>query len=209
MDEPYKAGDTAAPLLNAEGTSRWVLRLDQSDPTSIAVNPDSDIDPAWYTIKIGKKVVRPGALEVDTQAKMPSLDGSFNLTGIVQSVSGSELTIVTDEGAKVSIMLQTIAKVVHPSKEDASGNWSAAPADVSDISPGDQVIVLRQLDQTMQHKKMVTIDDSEQVVLTKANAAAARFTLGHFSEKDAALRTAKALIHAMVLCHKDAPPSLF
>lgn len=120
--------------------------------------------------------------------------------GIVTSLSGSKLTLVLDERRVADVPLDQETQFSYFPKPNSAGVSIATNSRISDIVPGDYVLVIRKL----LDKRKRKAQQSVQVVTNNYGLPYVVFT-----DKDLAERVAKAFIHAIVLCHKDDKPSPF
>jgi hypothetical protein len=179
-------------------TSKTVLSMNLTDPFSVSVEPASDSK--YYAIFVKRAVFSFRALDVPSNAVFEALPLEYRINAIVRSVSGSSLTIVTGAGHLVQVTLDSSADI------SVVGTGGSSPATASDIAVGDHLDVSRYM--TTEGKKAQNVGH-QSVSVTKTTSAERVMEVGYFTDKDLADRVAKALIHAIVLCHKDDKPSLF
>ena len=80
-----------------------VLQLDRSDPLSVSVNQIADGQE--YSVSIGRAVWSPKALDLPTDAAPEPLQGEYDIFGVVRSVSGGSVVLVTAERHLVQVTL--------------------------------------------------------------------------------------------------------
>ena len=184
------AGEAADYFVNKnyEVTDHFLLRLDSSDAPEISVTSNSSGTPNVYWIKDNIPFKQlPYETQDQTPTPFPPSKG-YSFAGFVRSVSGSTVVAITDYGKLVSIELFPKAEITY------SGNATS-------ISPG-AFITASDIGPVFKKKEHL----SQNIV--DADHVAHPF-FGPFPTEGEAKRVAKALIHAMVLCHKDTAPSVF
>lgn len=142
--------------------------------------------------------------------------------GYVKSFDGATITFISTRGISRGKLLSfTIDKHTEPSRgaNYSDGTVADLPSSLSDIAPGKFISITTDMNGNKREWKKdhpsIMVADSKQYHLTDRHIAPsdAKLTSPNFyiafKSADDAKRVAKALIHAMVLCHKSAAPSLF
>jgi hypothetical protein len=200
---------TESPILNQGSTRKYVIHLDGSDPLSVTVKPQNMSTSVLYIAALEKAIVDWRALKPSEQGSPAPLSATYFIGGIVRSISGSSVTLVTDTGWVQTITLDADAEVSFPSQRQSSGEFVSAKGNLTDIAAGDHVSVLRASVDPKGKGRPKDFVYSQSVTLSKNSSSPQLVLLGAFTDKDLAERVAKAYIHAMVLCHKSGAPSLF
>lgn len=176
---------------NHKGTRQWVLFLDRTDPLTVRVLPEGNPQTA-FSVMIAKAVFQNQPIDIVDSTHIEKLPSEYDEYGVVQTVSGKSLTIVTDNGRLIGFTPDRKIQLL-------------GDAQTSDPSHGDWVNISRATFGSF--PKVV----GETLVLEKTSDSEKPFSFAYLTSQDQADRIAKALIHALVLCHKDgdAKPSLF
>lgn len=201
---PYKDQFLDSPILNQTGTRRELLHLDLTDARRVSLQAMENGNPVYYEIFLEKAVYDFRPLDVQPQAHIPDLNGDYTVNGIVKAVTSTFLTLITDEAAEVNVPFDMGAEVMRRPPYSSE----EMKTDLSDIAAGDSVHIYRTSNEIIVKKKKVDKFD-QHIILIKNTGAPQKFSFASFVDKDSAQRVAKALIHAIVLCHKDQPAPLF
>lgn len=184
---------------------RYRLHLDKTDPRSISISSAGD-DPAdGGTIVIASAIWEE--LDLPHHVTEP-LPGSYQLIGVVQSVSEWSITIETLFSNLITIPIDPqveYGEMADGARESTKLTKRKFPELRSIIHPGEGINITRS-----PYRKLQGIVKEDSVhVITKNEQLPRQFDFAYFHSRDQAERVAKALIHALVLCHKNAPSSLF
>ena len=172
----------------SRSTQVSVLHLDRSQPTSVSVETNTFLPPVHFEVSVGKSSTAYRVAATTSEAEPRSFRGGAN-QGVISSLSSDSFTFKSITGALY---------VVHPTEGVTFRRHPDTGGLASEDDPPAQFHEFRVGDHISTNYKVVTLVEPS-----------ARFLLPAFKDKEDALRVAKALIHAMVLCHKDAKPSLF
>ena len=162
-------------------------------------------DPPHYVLSIEKAVLDFRPVDVQLQAALPDLRGQYQVQGIVTSFSESSLEMIADNVALIPITLEPNVKI----ELVTLGKVGSTAGSLSQIAVGDRVLVARIAQLSQVGDKLVENGFMETVKVVKNTTAEQKARFGSFKDKDLGSSVAKALIHAIVLCHKNAAPSLF
>lgn len=172
--------------LTHAGTERFILHLDRTDALSLSIDPYQTATSTLYLVKFAHTFVEARPLEIRSSAPTDMKADKFYLEGVVRSVSGSSLALAANDGNLYSISLDSKTLVMGAGQQGLS---------LANVKGGDNVWIFRQK------------NDHPMVMLFKNPRKT--MTVGVFTEEDSAKRVAKALIHAVVLCHSGQPSSSF
>ncbi|MBT9330008.1 hypothetical protein [Paracidobacterium acidisoli] len=184
---------------------RYSLHLDKTDPRSISISSAGDTPASGASVTISSAIWEE--LDLPYQVTEP-LPGSYQITGVVQSVSESSITIETLFNNLITIPVDP--QVGYSEMAEGAGQGTRITKRRfselrPSIHPGEGINIRRS-----PYEKLQSIMKEDSVHLLSVNEKLPRNeNFAYFHSKDQAERIAKALIHAMVLCHKDQPPSLF
>jgi hypothetical protein len=188
---------------NGEVTGVARLRLDQSDPLTVSIKKVAGL----AEVSIEKGVLESEYPTVASSAQPVDLTGSAVLIGKIQSFVAPELVLLSgDTGKLLRFQVGPTARVFF-----LFDGGSSTGATLNDLVPGAVVY----LDQKMipnadgkgHHQLGTHLEHTISIYRPPTKPThVVPFT---FSDQETAEHVAKALIHAMVLCHRDVAPPLF
>lgn len=178
---------------------RLVLALDASDPLSISVvrgATDDDTPTPYFLVTVKRTIGVNYRLPLPVHDDRPVLDRAKLkpgfLAGFVLSISPTEFTIIAQDENRWRFALP----VPHPviTRDDTT-------ATMSDVQVGDELTYEpSDTENKLKFKSLAERAVGKQYIVAG---------LPTLPDEETANRVAKALIHAMVLCHKDEKPSPF
>jgi hypothetical protein len=186
-----------------KGTKIANIDLERTDPNSVSVSSIEAQGSAVAQVKIGRAVFQWRALDVPSTTHAEMLPEEYTVSGIILSISGTSITLVTDKAKLVSFTLDNNAD------RYVSSEQSHVPVLINELSVGDYVEINRDVKTSGKGRKSKTETTQSLLNWEKKTSSPRPFTAGTFADQDTADRVAKAFIHAIVLCHKDNKPSLF
>ncbi len=173
-------------------TERYKLDLAKSDPKSLHVSPNQ-VNLPTYEIVVDRASYQRVPLE---SAKTASAPPAREVNGLVSEISGNQIVIASSDDNLLYTFVITKKTWITKDEQGIS---------LSEVRLGDEVKAVPQ-----DTKKGQT--ETKFLIVSTNNQNTANphtFVPFIFIDPDVAQRAAKALIHAIVLCHKDEGPSLF
>ena len=187
-----------------------VLHLDKTDPLSVSLLTEKAEDAPTYRLVIERAVFdwkTPAQKTGDAETAVPPytvFGGGYILQrGIVRSITPTEITYVPAPGKFVTLRINQDVRVLDSSTHPPfSGDTQTS---VSAFRIGDLAEAQPALSNKGQREKSgpYTMTRVAKSIRTQS------FWGPLFRDRTLAERTAKAYVHAIVLCRRDEKPSLF
>lgn len=199
--------------LVAGQTIQTVLHLDKTDPLSVSIEQGETVDGVpTYRLVIARAVfdwkIAGEENRTADSAQPPFImqaENNFQPTrGVVRSITPTELTYVPSRGKVVTIRLRPDTKATANPAYPPFLRENSYETSATAIAVGDLVEVYPGI------KPNGRVDPNTFIILRTVKSLRPQRYFGPlFRDGDLAKRTAKAYIHAIVLCHADQKPSLF
>lgn len=99
---------------------------------------------AWLFASVVAFAMVPGLTAVGAQTPTAQASTAARPVGTIKAVSGNNITLTTDAGSEVKVVVQDAARLlrVEPGQKDLK---EAAPLQLQDLLPGDRILVRGQL----------------------------------------------------------------
>lgn len=207
----HNFGDTAIGGISLDHRLfRTILALDSSDPLSVTVKGetgDEHTPTPYFQVHVKRSTATTYLLALPVLDNRPVLDlpkaDFLDLHGYVVAVSATEVTFVAQDEERYRIPAQMPKVQVFRNGQGSSVN----SAQVGDWVKFERSANVKSgLIYTTKHSATVNFQAASEHVLPEQFTD---YALPPVADEETANRVAKALIHAMVLCHKDEKPSPF
>jgi hypothetical protein len=186
----------SAEILNHRGhTNRYFLDLSKSDPKSLSVIHYDES--SLYGLSLSRASYRLVPLDNPAPASGPA---THDVSGLVHDISADQIVVASDDDNHLYVFGLSKKTVMTTPTE----NYKLVDISPSEIKVGDRVSVI-----PSGIKKGVAQAENMVVFPVVYTTDPRVFDALVFNDPDVAQRAAKALIHAIVLCHKPEGPSLF